>query len=409
MIKRPTIAAISWQLRDLYDKFEPKSEFEKGYLNDSYEEMQYYYPSPPGFTFFFNIDDYPIEFAEMLPPGAGGLQPGAEESHAGCPPFLWCDPTNPDTVDNGDSAIICFGGFCSSNISITLLEVSDDGFSLGSIVYFPAAHRACVTLKANLSSSEKGKAYIQAVDLDYAYSTMKYPYSDDYIPHPWAWKICTATCEPCDCDVVDNVAYDTENSDETIDQNSTATVIVTDGCGPFNWSVTGTGFSFDDSTTDERTNTLSADDTACGSATITITDKCGDSCTGYVRCTEGQWVQKESWSAGWKPDCSMNWCDSCAEDSPGCSHDMTQEIIEGKWKWWAISPACADIDSCEGWGSLVYKHTSWPGPECHELEYPEPPIAPENWPNNNSCNPHYPTCHGAGCYAASGFTYEWEC
>jgi len=104
-------------------------------------------------------------------------------------------------------------------------------------------------------------------------------------------------CPSCICEETPNVAYDDANSDDTIDRNGTATIVVKDGCPPFSWSVSGTGFSIPAST-DGRTNTLSADETACGTATITVTDHCGDNCTGYVRCTEGQWEPVEVWGGG---------------------------------------------------------------------------------------------------------------
>ena len=63
-----------------------------------------------------------------------------------------------------------------------------------------------------------------------------------------------------------------------------------DGLGPYTWSVAGTGFSIP-ATTDGVHNVVSADNTACGPATITVTDYCGDSATGYVRCDTGFWCE----------------------------------------------------------------------------------------------------------------------
>jgi len=81
--------------------------------------------------------------------------------------------------------------------------------------------------------------------------------------------------------------YDPNNPEE-IDRNSSVEISVIGGFPPYTWEVSGTGFSVLSSTT-YRMNTLSADNTACGSATITVTDKYGDICTGFVRCTTGQW------------------------------------------------------------------------------------------------------------------------
>jgi hypothetical protein len=128
------------------------------------------------------------------------------------------------------------------------------------------------------------------------------------------------------CATADPVAYDTVNSDETIDRDGTASVIITDGCPPFTWSVAGTGFWFDlahtltEIETDARTVTLYADDTACGSATITVVDDCEDSCTGYVRCTEGQWAICASYSQG----------GCCYPPGYPCNEHT---IYEDKYKW----------------------------------------------------------------------------
>ena len=88
--------------------------------------------------------------------------------------------------------------------------------------------------------------------------------------------------------------WDPANPDE-IQPNTSAKVMVTGGSPPLAWSVFGTGFSLEkvqgqDSVDHERSKLLKASATACGTATISVTDKCGDSVTGYVRCTNGQWV-----------------------------------------------------------------------------------------------------------------------
>lgn len=86
--------------------------------------------------------------------------------------------------------------------------------------------------------------------------------------------------------------YDPNNPEE-IDRSSSETISVIGGFPPYTWQVSGIGFSIPTSTTD-RTNTLSADNTACSTATITVTDNHGVPITGYVRCTTGQWVIKSS-------------------------------------------------------------------------------------------------------------------
>jgi hypothetical protein len=96
-----------------------------------------------------------------------------------------------------------------------------------------------------------------------------------------------------ECTEDPDLEYDTVNSHETIDRNGSATLIVIGNNPPYTWSVSGNGFSLQESQTTGLTNTLIADDTACGAATITITGCSGPPVTGYVRCTTGVWT---AWS-----------------------------------------------------------------------------------------------------------------
>ena len=81
---------------------------------------------------------------------------------------------------------------------------------------------------------------------------------------------------------------------EVINRNGSLVVSVIDGAHPYNWSVSGTGFSLEHDETEGLSNTLNADDTACGAAEITVTDNDGSSETsakGYVR-EEGSGASK---------------------------------------------------------------------------------------------------------------------
>lgn len=90
----------------------------------------------------------------------------------------------------------------------------------------------------------------------------------------------------------DVLAWDYEASEEEIERNNQAEIIIVGGKGPFLWSVSGTGFSLESTETEGRSNTLYADETACGSAAITVIDLCDETITGFVRGDIGQWVLK---------------------------------------------------------------------------------------------------------------------
>ena len=93
------------------------------------------------------------------------------------------------------------------------------------------------------------------------------------------------------------IQFGSGNPDE-IAPNSSILVKVIEGCSPYIWSVSGNGFSLAESQTTGLTNTLIADDTACGTATITVTGCFGSPITGYMRCTVGQWSSDDFYSSG---------------------------------------------------------------------------------------------------------------
>jgi hypothetical protein len=86
---------------------------------------------------------------------------------------------------------------------------------------------------------------------------------------------------------------------EEIAPNSSIPLTVSGGCSPYTWSVSGTGFTLEnEGQPTGATNTLYADGTACGSATITVTGCSGPPVTGYVRSTEGQWSADDFYDSG---------------------------------------------------------------------------------------------------------------
>ncbi len=121
---------------------------------------------------------------------------------------------------------------------------------------------------------------------------------------------------------------------ETVARNGFVTISIASGratCGPYHWSVSGTGFHFDDvtgpttATTDSDSETLQlwADDTACGSAEITVTDACNESGEISVRNPDhGHWVLVEDISCG------------TLDPDPGiCDCTSVFECIEGGYKY----------------------------------------------------------------------------
>ena len=76
---------------------------------------------------------------------------------------------------------------------------------------------------------------------------------------------------------------------QTISTNSEVVVGVFGGYPPFTWTVSGSGFSLAYDETNERTNTLISSSSACGAASITVTDGNGLQAIGSLRCISGKW------------------------------------------------------------------------------------------------------------------------
>jgi hypothetical protein len=168
--------------------------------------------------------------------------------------------------------------------------------------------------------------------LEYAMNNLM-PVSETYTVPKW-------NCGCIDVDITcvctgDLMTWDDVNSAETVAREASCVVYVTgDWDSSIEWSVSGSGFWFDEAytlTTIEtagKSVTLYADADACGSATITA---CG--ATGYVRCTTGQW----------------DTIDTCQSSTEGCSGagPWTFHYYIGKY-WYTVIICCANPcdDSC---------------------------------------------------------------
>jgi hypothetical protein len=97
-----------------------------------------------------------------------------------------------------------------------------------------------------------------------------------------------------DCSSCISIEWDDGVSASTIGQDDSVTVAVTGGegkCGYYDWTVEGSGFSFQNSRTYSNTNTLISSPSACGMANISVTTYCGADTTGTVKCTAGSWYR----------------------------------------------------------------------------------------------------------------------
>lgn len=381
-----------------------ESEFEKPYRDRDYRAMHLEIPAP----------DWPsLKVPEITPWQLGALPYGEGVWYCN---FLWGDPWGS-----------CEDGFFwieAGNISIyagrqeppDLLGAEQKG--LGTIVLdldwnsprtpigdyieeYP--ERAMVgtlpdSWKWWIEDVESGK--VEVVDSEFNQATLKIDTEEDvetvftigasydvgFFLQPFAgadwmlwdrttcksWHEVRLDCRDECCDEEDYLApsWDEDTSAETIDQSDEVTVAVNDGCGPFTWSVSGTGFSLDSTETEDRTNLLIADSGACGPAEITVTDDCGEIVTGYVLGTEGEWVRIVD-----------EFCSEMIEQGvPGNCCSQSSTVIIGKYRYidhWMGGPYPCRVEVenayCDKWEYTE----SQVGECCHYTGYY--PCFDTNW------------------------------
>ena len=162
------------------------------------------------------------------------------------------------------------------------------------------------------------------------------------------------------------------------------------GCPPYTWSVAGTGFSISGS---NKTNndlekvTITADSTACGPGSITVTDSCGAKNTCVVRCTAGAWKYKGYQNAKWTTSPT---CRNC-----GHLETITENLISGNEKW-QLKPNISGKHCASSLGCLEWGNEPLPEPPCGGPQE----CAAGDW----TC-----TCGAKVPYYGQYRYYKWEC
>ena len=116
---------------------------------------------------------------------------------------------------------------------------------------------------------------------------------------PIAWFSSGYVTEAIEVDLPDcrcgssyvTMEWDSDESISAIGQSDSGTVAVKYGEGPYSWTISGTDFTLDHASTEGKTNTLIAGASACGTATITVTDACDIVVEEVVLCTAGEWSE----------------------------------------------------------------------------------------------------------------------
>jgi hypothetical protein len=177
-------------------------------------------------------------------------------------------------------------------------------------------------------------------------------------------------CVGCNCDNSPGgvLSIDEANTPDTIVKNSSITVYVTGGCGPFTFATASLGYTFDGGVTsfvtEDRNATLSCADGACGvnfaaTCSLTVTDDCNTVVSALIRNTSGGWILVTNGRS------SDNICGTGGSIS--CSGWPVRTYYDGYKRW--------DVHgSGSKWGNCV---TCNPSPLY--WDYPNPPPFDPDW------------------------------
>ncbi len=339
-----------------------ESEFEKPYEDEEYRKMHFDFPWPdwPSLPNLPPLPDVPGPIGKLAYCGFVCYEP------TDCAEPIWCHP----------------GIWCGNDLMCNLCSWEVEGATVGwtphEIFYYPWG----IDVWLDSSLAEGGKAAVRVRMTD-----------------PCG-NICVqdieVNCAACPPDIA--ISWDDGLSAETVAQSSSAGVYVQDGVGPYTWSVSGTGFSMLHASTDVVYNNVVADGAACGTATVTVTDACEGSTTGYVRCTTGVWDISIAQCVACQPagigvECPATGCATCT--APG-------NYTENQYRWrystafeyYAGYPGCPPI-----WRNPPV--TNCPGAVCSE---PDPPCG-----TPVQCAGGTPCVGGRTCYVSGFDKDEWVC
>jgi hypothetical protein len=284
-------ASYQEQMRRPVDKFfnnqvrVPHSENKKPYKAPDYGEMEYFAFPPWGFDWEWpQFPDSPVYDGEGTDPGSNPYTGDDEERPDEDFPFLGCDFVSefvPFEISPGDFATAQLmpkdDAIISSHVSGPCTLVSNPSGCHANMAG-PIAAFCTVVLRANDDISgyqENSTGNIPCV----------------VVLGTASGGSCSATAMVQACTPENVIEWDPDNS-ETVGRSTHLGLSVLKGVGPYTWELTGDGdgFSFPDPVTNGGRNDLATSADCCGAITVTVTDSCGNSCSGTIKCTFGAWA-----------------------------------------------------------------------------------------------------------------------
>ncbi len=337
-------------VRYLREYITKESILEKPYVDEDRGEMHQGPPRNPDPSPPDDPQDYPPWVPTPSPgpdaPPLPGVNPGPDDD----PPIPGVNP-DPDPTGGLWVQPLCF-----TSSDCTCLNIGE------SCLIFAAANTVDLKTQWKIENSDPDVVSVAIVKRFYDKVVFKvtalkeqtrqsatvtiwgvWGYNSNPYDSRCGWVYVSVPC--CNADVP--FEWD-ESGIDTIARNESGRVAVLDGVAPFDWAVSGTGFTLAHSTTQDRSNTLIADETACGTATITVTDYCGAQVTGYVREEDNSaWVQR-----GAQNVCGISGAATWVRYGNITQKDGT--VIQGKYKTVVRIGSGGGANGCINCGSSAF-------------------------------------------------------
>lgn len=318
----------------------PRSVFDKPYLTDNYSEMEQFQP--------FHIPDPLVPVDPPRPPeggkriGSGGDDPVPPPPSDTCEislqsPFKCC-PKSGQTCRTR-------GGFTYAHARVSVIPMAEHppkkgvGNDLEEIwnnaiqVYHNGVQASTTYVKGGTwplcIESTNGDGSWNNGDTLYAFIRGN---TGDVIAEARIRVSCFKDANCCDCEDPPEgpFLFDDASTPDTITANGNISLFVQGGCAPYNWSVSGTGYSLAASSTEDPVNILyCSSGSYCDyspTATITVTDKCEQVVTFNIRCvTNTEWGLVALYRSN--AACWGSWGDFTFYGTSGYN------VNDGKYKW----------------------------------------------------------------------------
>jgi len=246
MMKRPVEAAIDQRLEERYGKFESKSTFKKPYGSDDYLEMEHFYYKYPDYEWTWP-PPYPTEDEDEYEP-----YPGTDSCDH-------CIITCHDSGVNSDCDEDNVYGSCHVSVACCAdtPNLSNCQQQYKWEVYGPPARVEHFKNAIGTGDVRDGGSAIKIypdwsqISVDDDKKEAEYiVVLTDGLGNKCRDKLKIECKEEC-CPADTTFEYDPNNA-ETMGQNDDIIITVLGGCPPFDWSVSGSGFTFNNAQTDIR-------------------------------------------------------------------------------------------------------------------------------------------------------------